>query len=159
VDAGDRLRPDAIRTYLRAVISDPRVSFVYSDAGHLGTKQGVAHGRPFSARALAKKNFIHTGVLIKREAFEAVGGYPHLTSRVAEDWDLLLSLAEHGHRGLYVPRALLDRREQGGSGRNSAEPGEYNRLREDMNRRHPRLDPMGRLRCVRAWRRWVFRDS
>lgn len=155
LDAGDRLRPDAIRSYLRAISSDPRASFAYGDADVLHTGQRTVRSRSFRARALLKGNYIHGSALIKREAFESVGGYPRLTSRVLEDWDLYLSLAEHGHKGVYIPQVLVECRRDETRGHGMAEPSEAKEAREQMSHRHPRLDPMGRLVLVRAWRRWT----
>jgi len=58
-------------------------------------------------RALMVDNPVpHSSVLVRREAFEAIGGYePTLSSNI--DWDLYIRLYKRfGDRFLYVPRPL-----------------------------------------------------
>lgn len=60
------------------------------------------HGQPFSVEALKSQNYIHTSSLIRREAFL---GFDETLKRF-QDWDLWLTMTEHGRRGVFVNEVL-----------------------------------------------------
>jgi glycosyltransferase involved in cell wall biosynthesis len=57
---------------------------------------------PFDAERLKRHNYIHTGSLIRREAFP---GFDESLKRF-QDWDLWLTMLERGLTGVWVPRLL-----------------------------------------------------
>lgn len=106
LDADDLVvERDAIRRQLALLDAHPRVAFVHSAYREIDGKgraigerhpertTGVRGGRS-TFRRLLHGNFVqHSGTLIRREAYEAVGGYDgRLTNSI--DWDLWLRLAK-----------------------------------------------------------------
>jgi len=61
------------------------------------------HGKPFDVQALRKQNYIHTTALIRASAF--IGFDPRL--KRFQDWDLWLSMAEQGKKGVFVDEVLF----------------------------------------------------
>ena len=66
------------------------------------------------ARVLRREFNVFTACILRKAAFDAVGGYDG-TLRAAEDFDLWLRLLEAGWRGDYVPRPLARYRRRAGS--------------------------------------------
>ena len=98
-------RPDAVLAYcgMRTIDADGRV---------LGGPEQIAiAGRLDVARR--RTGIILPNVLIRTEAFAAVGGF-HSRIRLAEDLDLVLRLAEQGSFA-FEPRALVDYRAHDGN--------------------------------------------
>lgn len=106
LDADDLVvQADAVRRQLALLDAHPRVAFVHSayreidgsgrtiGERHPERTTGVRTGRT-AFRRLLLGNFVqHSGTLIRRDAYEAVGGYDeHLTNSI--DWDLWLRLAK-----------------------------------------------------------------
>jgi hypothetical protein len=62
------------------------------------------------------ENTVLTAALVRRDAVVAIGGYDtNMPEQGDEDWDLWLTLLEHGHRGVIVPECLFNYRRRTGS--------------------------------------------
>ena len=103
LDADDLWRPDKLQQQL--AVSDD-TDLVYTGVRLFGAMDRVATTRPTAPemspadtfRRLLRDNFItHSSVLIRRSAFERVGGYDVRLKR-AVDWDLWLRLSAAGCR-------------------------------------------------------------
>lgn len=103
LDADDRLLPKAIDRLYAVLTAAPKAALAYGRYIGIDENGDVTSGaRPLTqpsgqvARALFQSNFIvNPGVvLMRREAFESVGGFmPAL--RYSEDWELWVRLALH----------------------------------------------------------------
>ncbi len=143
LDADDILKENALSEYLKEYKKDKSVGFVYSDMQYFGSESGIFESKVFSKQQLRDGNYIHNSSLIKREAFEAVGGYHQQMGDGYEDWDLYISLVEQGYMGAYVPRVLLDyRRHEGSLSRNEMDQLKALRLIYDVQNRHRKLFPI-----------------
>jgi glycosyltransferase involved in cell wall biosynthesis len=100
LDADDRLKPEAIKTGLRALALRPDCAmavgdhvFITADGSHLAnsTKESSLHSH---YEALLKSNFIEmiSSILFRRSIFDEVGVFDP-TLRVAEDYELYLRIA------------------------------------------------------------------
>lgn len=140
LDADDLLHPWFIETTLRAArrARFARVGFVYGPARQTyGHEKGYFRTRGFDARLLARFNFVTNTSLMRRQALLEVGGYSlDMESIGHEDWDVFLSLAERGWRGVLVPRPLFTYRVQPG-GRNEESTAAWDRVQKAIRRRHP----------------------
>lgn len=154
LDADDILKPTAIEEYLKAYRQNKSVGFVYSDMEYFGSEKGRYKSKEFNKKGLRQGNFIHNSTLIKREAFQAIGGYHERMNKGYEDWDLYISLAEQGYVGSYVPKVLLMyRRHEGALSRNEIEQGEAVQLHFDVYKHHKLLFPF----WYRAWKWFYFK--
>ncbi len=100
-DADVCLRPDALGKLEAALDAHTEASYAYSSF-----LWGRRHfpSRPFDAHSLRENNYIHTTALIRREHFP---GFDVSLKRF-QDWDLWLTMLEHGHTGVFVDEELFD---------------------------------------------------
>ena len=117
LDADDQWRPEKLATQARAASAD--VALVYSDRfncgdrGHLPPQAGMHLDLRVgeSLAGLLKDNVITTSsVLLRRDVFEALGGFSDDPNVVpAEDWDLWLRVVAR-HKAKLCPEPLVDYR-------------------------------------------------
>lgn len=121
LDGDDVLMPTYVEEMVAALEKDPAAGFAYTDFAYFGSKRGEYRAAEFDAERLAETNYIHASALMRREAFRRAGGYRQdLADSRCEDWDLWLTFAESGIRGVHVGKALLRYRQRGRSvGRNA----------------------------------------
>lgn len=100
LDADIELVPTMLEELKRGLDQHLEADFAYSSF-YFGRK--LFQGYLFDVQRLKKMNFIHTSALIRREAFP--GFDPSL--KKFQDWDLWLTMAEQGRRGLFVDRVLF----------------------------------------------------
>jgi glycosyltransferase involved in cell wall biosynthesis len=100
MDADVELEPDALRKFSDALGAEGDADFAYSNFWW-GWKKFSA--RPWDPDALKRLNFIHTTSLIRRTAF---GGFDESLKKF-QDWDVWLSLAERGSRGVWLDEFLF----------------------------------------------------
>ena len=136
LDADDVLKRNSLEEYLKSYKKNKMFGFFYSDMEYFGAKKGLYQSQDFSKNDLKKGNYIHNTSLIKREVFEAAGGYHPSMSEGYEDWDLYISMAEQGHNGKYIPKPLLLYRQHKGGGRNELSQKEAQKLIETVRKRH-----------------------
>ncbi len=100
LDADIDLKPDALQKMLQALTEHPEADFAYP-SHRFGFKTMPA--RPFEIEALKKTNYIHTSALMRRKAFP---GFDEQLKRF-QDWDLFLTMAEAGKKGIWVDEVLF----------------------------------------------------
>jgi glycosyltransferase involved in cell wall biosynthesis len=112
LDADDRLASTYVRETLDALRREPCAHFAYTEASYFGTRSGKYPTEPFDPETLSERNYVHASALMRLESFVRVGGYKHnMTAARYEDWDLWLTFAERGMRGVLVPKPLLHYRQ------------------------------------------------
>lgn len=100
LDADVVLAPEALAEMVVTLLNHPEADFAYSDF-RFGWKSFRLHD--YSVAALRRMNYIHTSSLIRR------GAAPRFdpTLRRFQDWDLWLTMAAQGRRGIWIPRQLF----------------------------------------------------
>jgi glycosyltransferase involved in cell wall biosynthesis len=106
LDADDRLHPEFAKACLAALADQPPGHYVYTDMQFFGATSEVFEAGEYSVRRLARSNFINPSAMLPLELVTKYGYREHLTFGL-EDWDLYLTLADHGHTGVYVPQPLF----------------------------------------------------
>lgn len=110
VDADNSLS----RTYheqLRAAMSGPNIGAVYGhllrfdENGTLGLSRNI---RPYDRDELRRGNLADACSLIRREAFDQVGGWK--SRSFLTDWMMWLEMTRHGWKLQHVPEAILNYR-------------------------------------------------
>lgn len=101
LDADDRVEPGALARLADALDADPAAGAAWGDVRAFGAADHLTPTyRSLDPFLLAFVNRLSAGSLYRRAALEEVGGW---TLRDGyEDWDLWLSLAEHGWSGVHV---------------------------------------------------------
>lgn len=111
LDSDNKLRHIYIDKGIEFLINNPKVCMVYSDNQQFGEfKQEVKVG-PFNAAKLIIKNYIDACVVLRKSAWESVGGYDeNMPVMGYEDWDLNLRLFAKGWLFNYLEEIGFDYR-------------------------------------------------
>jgi glycosyltransferase involved in cell wall biosynthesis len=114
LDDDDRWHPDRLEIQLRAMLANPNAVLGYcgmqsiDDSGRIVAQADQVAVAGVLDVARRKTGIILPNVMIRRSAFDSVGGFaPEL--RLAEDLDLVLNLAEQGSFA-FSPEVLVDYR-------------------------------------------------
>ncbi|MFN2627993.1 MAG: glycosyltransferase family 2 protein [Gaiellaceae bacterium] len=135
LDADDALAPGALAALADALDARPQAALAWGDVEIWGAFEArLAVARSLDPWLLTYVNDVPVASLIRRSALEQVGGWSMGSGY--EDWDLWLSLAEHGYEGVHVPLSTFRYRRRGG------------RMLEDCLPRHGEL--VDRLRSRHA---------
>lgn len=109
LDADDWIEPDFVATLTRALEEDPSASHAYCHERLTDLGQGVVWRVPrWDPIQLLVTNLHPVTCLVRRERFEAVGGFDATMTRGYEDWDLWLRFATRGWHGVRVPEVLFN---------------------------------------------------
>ncbi len=106
LDDDAELRPDALQKLKAALDKHPDADFAYSSF-KFGFKKFASF--PFDRELLKRTNYIHTSALIRHEAFP---GFDEALKKF-QDWDLFLTMAEAGKRGVFVNEVLFSLKTKG----------------------------------------------
>ncbi len=107
LDADDRLAPTWFEKALRVLDEQPSVAFVSHWLETFGDERWTWTPERCDLPALLARNAVNGAALVRREAFEAVGGYDEAMREGCEDWDFWLRLVEGGRSGAIVPEVLF----------------------------------------------------
>lgn len=96
---------------LRAAMNEPGIGAVYGQLLHFdesGTLGLSSHVRHFDRTDLRRRNLADACSLMRREAFDQVGGWK--TDSFLTDWMMWLDMTRHGWQLHHVPEAILNYR-------------------------------------------------
>jgi glycosyltransferase involved in cell wall biosynthesis len=167
LDADDILEPSYVAETLAALAERPAAQFAYTEVSYFGALQGTYPVEEFDPNSLAERNYIHASALMRRAAFECVGGYDEqMATARCEDWDLWLGFAEHDLPGVLVRKPLLRYRRYATTSRNTLDWRSLSLWRRNLamagrlRENHPRLFAPGALirRLARLPRRLLSGD-
>jgi glycosyltransferase involved in cell wall biosynthesis len=108
VDADIVMKPSMIETLVDTLHAHPDCSIAYC-VFRFGFKK--FRGIPFDVQKLRQHNFIHTTALVRSVDFP---GFDPAIRRL-QDWDVWLTMAEAGKKGILVPETLMHARAYGAS--------------------------------------------
>jgi GT2 family glycosyltransferase len=137
LDADDKLTPGALRALRPPLEAEPGLGFAYGLSELFGAGSGILRMPPYDPWRLLYRSIVSHTSLIRREAFDATGGYDAAVDGY-EDWDFYLRLLEKGWEGRQVPDVTLLWRRHGPS-MLSAVRGDYRRRYRQLRRRHAGL--------------------
>lgn len=107
LDADDRLAPAWFERALDVLERQPDVAFVSHWLETFGDEAWTWAPTSCELPALLARNTVNGAALVRRTAFEAVGGYDESMRHGCEDWDFWLRLVEGGFHGAIVPEVLF----------------------------------------------------
>jgi glycosyltransferase involved in cell wall biosynthesis len=129
LDADDRLRPEMLTRSVEALEHDPSIAFVSHWVRLFGDESGEWRPTECGFPTLLDLNVVNGSALLRRSAFEAVGGFDESMRHGCEDWDLWIGLTARGLGGRILPEVLFDYRRRTGSMTRAMQ----------ADRRHPQL--------------------
>ena len=109
---------------------------IRDDAGQLHGLVGGGHA--WQQEQLRAGNVVDAMALVRRSAWEAVGGYSHIPGGW-EDFDFWCKLIETGHHGVLCPEVLATYQRHGESMLQSHTNHQQRQLSRLLQHRHPWL--------------------
>jgi glycosyltransferase involved in cell wall biosynthesis len=107
LDADDKLAPTWFEKAVRVLDDRPDLAFVSHWLETFGDEHWTWKPERCDLPALLARNTVNGAAVVRREAFEAVGGYDVSMREGCEDWDFWLRLAERGFPGTIIPEVLF----------------------------------------------------
>jgi glycosyltransferase involved in cell wall biosynthesis len=164
LDADDRLAPDAIDRLRAALLDNERAAYAYGRMRYFGAWSGEVEFPAFDPYRMLYRSIVGWLGMIRREAFEQVGGF-HEGIEGFEDWDLMLAFLERRWTAVGIDHVVLDYRKHDHSALES-DRRNYRVLYRDLRVRHAALyarapelaarsdlNAFGRL-VYRSWWAW-----
>jgi glycosyltransferase involved in cell wall biosynthesis len=143
LDADNHLSPRYVELTVAAYQHEAQshdVALVYGDRLDFGTRHGRNSPGNWDRTRLANHNYIDNNALLHRIHVLTVGGYsPEMHGIGCEDWDLWLTLCEHGFRGIYEPQATFGYRVHG-EAMTAAALRDLKPIQAAIARKHPWCD-------------------
>jgi hypothetical protein len=151
VDADNLLLPGAVTALVLQLSSaNERIGFVYPNCQFFGNRTDYFESPSYNLHSLLTGNYCDTSSLIDRDVLDRGFRYPEDIVHGHEDWDFVLSLAEHGIHGEAARAKTLLYRKHGFTRSDLVEAGAP--FGEVVAGRHPRLfDPAARARIKSEW--------
>lgn len=137
LDADDKLAPTWFEKAVGVLDSQPGVMFVSHWLETFGDERWTWTPEQCDLPALLARNTVNGAALVRRSAFDAVGGYSEDMREGCEDWDFWLRLVEAGFHGTIIPEVLFYyRRRPDSMSREMLEAQAYRRPLEMLVARH-----------------------
>ena len=116
MDADDRFDPSYLEKAVPILEHDPSVTFVSCWLRTFGNEEWEWKPERGDLPTLLWEDTVLTASLVRRDAVVAIGGYDaSMPIQGDDDWDLWLTLAERGYRGVTIPEVLFHYRRRSGS--------------------------------------------
>ena len=137
LDADDRLAPVWFERALTILDGRPELAVVSHWLQAFGDESWTWTPGSCELPALLARNTVNGAALVRRAAFEAVGGYDETMRDGCEDWDFWLRLVERGFQGAIVPEVMFHyRRNASSMSRVMISGDDYRRVLEQLVSRH-----------------------
>jgi glycosyltransferase involved in cell wall biosynthesis len=137
LDADDRLATTWFEKGVRVLDAQPDVAFVSHWLETFGDERWTWTPERCDLPTLLARNAVNGAALVRKEAFDAAGGYDESMREGCEDWDLWLRLVESGQQGAIVPEVLFFYRRRADSmSRLMLDPQAYRRPLETLVGKH-----------------------
>lgn len=151
LDCDDALAPCFLEATAAALGAHPEAAFAFTHLRLTGDREGVlAKGyNPFAQLFL---NQLPYCMLMRRAAWERLGGYDETMRRGYEDWEFNIRAGAEGLQGIVVPEPLFIYRVSAAGMLKSVSSRIHGELWADIQRRHPQLYGVPALLAAR--RRW-----
>jgi glycosyltransferase involved in cell wall biosynthesis len=106
LDADDMILPQYIKSAVKILESNPKISPVYCDTIHVGEMHGLEKRPEWSSERLLTGPFIVNSSLYSRDAFMSVDGYD-TTLEGWEDYHFWLKMMKKGFVGKHINKGLF----------------------------------------------------
>ncbi|MGI9666557.1 MAG: glycosyltransferase family 2 protein, partial [Acidimicrobiia bacterium] len=113
LDADDLVDPGFLAALVGRLEADPGVGYAHCWARLFGDLDAVWATRPVNPYQLLLSNSVVGCVLMRRDAWELVGGYDESMKNGNEDWDLWIRMGAARLDGVQVPQPLFWYRKHG----------------------------------------------
>jgi len=156
LDADDQIVPDMLKRCVAALDADSELDYVHTQIDVFGDERGVVRKTWNFFEQLATNQLPYC-MLMRRTAWERVGGYDETMREGYEDWEFNLRLAKLGLSGLQIPAPLFRYRRLASGMLRSVSQRRHARIWRAMRRKHADIySPAG---LFALWRRWRAKPS
>lgn len=139
LDPDDRLLPTMLEKSVAVLDRDPAIGFVSHWVETFGGDQGSWTPQGCDLQTLVDVNTVSGAALMRRECFDAAGGFDEAIRDGGEDWDFWISVIEAGFRAEIIQEVLYESSRRSDSrSRLAIESDQHARLYRDLARKHPR---------------------
>jgi glycosyltransferase involved in cell wall biosynthesis len=155
LDADDLLAPTYLEQTTAILRAQPNVGFVNTGMRLFGEDRHDWPSTAYVARLLPLENAVLSHALLRRVAWEQVGGFDAVHRLYGlEDWDFWLRLAAVGWQGRHIDQLLVFYRRHGRSMSSQLRNDQEWDARAEIIRKHlelygPRLMAWATVRCAR----------
>ncbi|MCX7164744.1 MAG: glycosyltransferase family A protein [Rhodocyclales bacterium] len=156
LDADDWLEPSAVEKLLGALTSQDKAAFSFCQMYMEGDGQGVL-AKNYNFFEQLFLNQLPYCLMLKKSAWEAVGGYDETMRRGYEDWEFNIRLGSMGYFGLAVAEPLFHYRIAQSGMLLSTSNKVHGELWASIRQRHPRVYGVSNL--FHLWRHWRTKPS
>jgi glycosyltransferase involved in cell wall biosynthesis len=106
LDCDDTVEPSYLSETVPLLLrSPPDVAMTFTHMRTAGGQSTIGR-RYFNCFDLLFTNTVSVGLVLRKDAWRAVGGYDETMREGYEDWDFTLRLVDAGYRGIEVPKPL-----------------------------------------------------
>lgn len=140
LDSDNLVQSKYFEQALQVVDKNPKLGVVYSNPNFLGSsdyKTSRFYPKAFNFDALLAGNYIDMCSLVRRQAFDEVGGFDESKCLIGwEDWELWIRIANQGWGFYYIDQVLFDYRVLEGSLIGSADNIRKHEMLEYLGQKH-----------------------
>jgi len=148
LDADDQLAPQYLAKLSAVLDADDSTAFAHCWARLFGDYQAIWATRPFNRFQFLLSNSVVGCVVLRKSAWEAVGGYDESMRDGNEDWDLWIRLAEAGFGNGQIREPLFWYRKHGVSMSVETE-AKYESVLSSLSQRLPSIYRLDNMRAVK----------
>ncbi len=135
LDSDNAIRPEYIDEGIAALASNPKAAVAYGNANFIGEISRSFFAGKFDIEKLLTENYIDMCAVIKKEAWENVGGLDENLIR-HEDWEFWIRLFKAGWEFVYLDKALFDYRIRTGSLMSQTSPHNFEEIIAYLYKKH-----------------------
>jgi hypothetical protein len=155
LDSDDELGTAFLSSTMEALDARPAAGFAHTWTRLFGNQKLIWIDRPYNPYQLLLSTSVVGCALIRKEAWQQVGGYDTDRRAGNEDWDLWIRMLEAGWEQVEVPRPLFRYRQHGISMSVTTE-ARFEDARREIALAHPAMYEPAALRAMKAeWYPWV----
>lgn len=156
LDADDQIAPDMLARCAVILDADPTVDFVHTQIDVFGDERGVVHKTWNRFEQLATNQLPYC-MLMRKSAWQRIGGYDETMCEGYEDWEFNLRLSKAGLIGVAIAAPLFRYRRLATGMLRSVSQQRHARLWRQMRHKHPDLYGFAGLWAL--WQQWRGQPS
>ncbi len=113
LDADDTIEPTILEKCYDLISQEPELGFVYPYVHFFGNEEYVWENQEFNFYDLLWANHPTLSALIRKKAWEEIGGYDEAMKDGYEDWEFWIRMGKHGWFGKLWREPLFNYRQHG----------------------------------------------
>lgn len=153
LDADDTIDPRMLEKCHALISKDPQLGFVYTYTHFFGAEDAVWKNPEYNFYDLLWANQSTVSALVRKKAWEEVGGYDENKDNKYEDWDFWISLGERGWHGKLIKEFFFNYRKRKGESRLSASELKHDTAVKYIREKHKNLYAKESLNKIRnTWK-------